>query len=149
MGMLLQHLGPLLARLLLTPLFFYSAFRKFDALGATAVRISTSVVNQLGLDIVSAHSILWRGAAAAAGLIEILGAILILIGWRTRAGAMLLLAYLLAVTALFHLLPWMNTGDPQVAVRESLQVFKNMGLMAGLLLFATHGPGRFSVDRRG
>lgn len=56
------------------------------------------------------------------------GSALVISGWKTRLGAVLLLLFLMPTTLLFH-------GDV-VDKMEQIQLFKNLAIMGGLLLVA-------------
>src|SRR5277367_232436 len=66
--------------------------------------------------------------------IEIIGALLIIVGFKARYAAIVLFLWLIPVTYLFHA----SQGDP-------IQTMKNVAMMGGLLLLAAHGPGEFAI----
>ena len=70
---------------------------------------------------------------------EIIGAVAIVIGWKTRAVAFLLAGLSLLSHRDFH----RNLVD-QI---QMIMFFKNIGSQAALLLVA-NGAGRLSIDRR-
>lgn len=126
----LAALGPLAGRLLLAAIFLYSGYGKVVNVGRTAASIAGH-----GLPFATA------GAYAAAA-VELLGGMALVLGAKTRAAALLLVAYLLVVTYFYHWHPALR-GDHQ----QLLNVMKNAGLAGGMLLLAAHGPGPASVDR--
>ncbi len=69
-------------------------------------------------------------------LIELLGGLLLVAGFQSRAAALLLFLFLIPVTIIFHVVP-----------RQEIEVYKNLAIMGGLLLVVAHGPGRFSFER--
>jgi uncharacterized membrane protein YphA (DoxX/SURF4 family) len=148
MGAFLYKWAPVIARLLILPIFVYSAYRKFAFPSATAAQIASTYVMNLGGDPGVAAWGGWRVLGYMAGSVELFGAAMLLIGWKTKLGGLLLVAYVVPVTVLFHGLGWLNAEDAQVAHREALALFKNLGIVAALLLTATYGPGRPSVDVR-
>ncbi|HEX7927050.1 MAG TPA: DoxX family protein [bacterium] len=75
--------------------------------------------------------------------VEIAGGSALLVGWRARSAALLLIAYLVPVTLQFHNF-WALT-DAQAQV-ELVNFLKNIAIMGGLLMVAAFGPGPFSVD---
>lgn len=78
---------------------------------------------------------------ALGGIILLLaGGLSILLGYKTRVGAKLLILFLIPATLLFHL----NLADPM----QQIQFFKNLGLMGGLLLLIQTGAGYWSLDRQ-
>ncbi|GEJ57632.1 DoxX family membrane protein [Anaeromyxobacter diazotrophicus] len=126
----LAALGPLLGRLLLSGIFFYSGFQKWTATGRAA-----SAIAGRGLPFATA-------GAYAAGALELGCAALLALGLKARAAALVLFAYLAAVSWLFHWHPALRGDHAQM-----LQLLKNAGIAGGMLLLASHGPGRASLDR--
>ena len=145
MGMLLQNVGPLIARLMLVPLFFYSGLAKLTNVGASAEKMAGIVNASLHLPLAN-DALVWRVLIAAAGGIEWIGALLLLLGLRTRLGSMLLFFYLIPVTLLLHGLPWLHALTPLAAASQAVSILKNLALMAGLLMMAAFGPGKPSFD---
>jgi putative oxidoreductase len=86
-------------------------------------------------------AILLAGATA----LELLGAISLLAGWKTRWGAAALLVFLVPVTLVFHDF-WAAQG-PEVQL-QMIQFLKNVAIGGGLLAVIAAGPGTFSVDAR-
>ncbi len=65
----------------------------------------------------------------------LLGAISLVLGYKTKVGAVLLILFLIPTTLLFHPLPGDLTG-----------FLKNLALIGGLLMTIANGPGLISVD---
>lgn len=78
-------------------------------------------------------------------LVELGAGVLLVLGLRARIAALLLAAFTIAASVIFHDF-WNLAG----AARGAQQVLfmKNLAVLGGLLLLARHGPGRFSLDRR-
>jgi len=76
-------------------------------------------------------------------LMELIGGILLLIGWYTRFAVCVLMIFLLPTTLIFHGF-WNYTG-PEMALQLSI-FLKNLTIYGGLLAFFSYGPGRWSVD---
>ncbi len=74
--------------------------------------------------------------------LAVVAAVLLALGLKTRLAAVAAILYVLVVTWFFHWHPTMR-GD----VGQIVQVLKNAGLVGGLLLLASFGPGRASIDR--
>ena len=76
--------------------------------------------------------------------ILILGGVLVLIGYRSNFGAVLLLLYWIPLT--FFLFSWWN--DPTEFRREaSIQFMKNLSIAGGLMLVVVNGSGKYSIRR--
>jgi putative oxidoreductase len=82
-------------------------------------------------------------ATAFAILIELGGAIMIIIGWQTKLAAAIQFVYLIFITFMFHNF-W--AAPPQLHDLQLLNFLKNVGIMGGLLILATRGAGASSVD---
>jgi putative oxidoreductase len=72
--------------------------------------------------------------------LEVLGAIAIIIGWKTRITAVLLAGFTLLAGVLFH-----NNFADQIQV---IMFLKNVAISGGFLLLAANGAGAYSFDRR-
>ncbi len=75
--------------------------------------------------------------------VEFAGGLSVLIGWRARYGALLLLVYLIPVTAIFHNFWALQGMQAQI---EVVNFLKNVSIMGGLALIVAFGPGPYSVD---
>lgn len=73
-------------------------------------------------------------------VVEVLGALALMLGWQTRIAALLLAGFTLLATLIFH----SNIGDPT----QYLMFMKNLSIAGGLLLVLSHGAGPWSVDNR-
>lgn len=84
-------------------------------------------------------------AIACAIVIEVLGGLAVLIGFKTRIAAWILFLYLIPTTFVFHNF-WTMTGMVQ---QDNMAHFlKNLAIMGGLLLLASGAPTPYSVDQR-
>jgi putative oxidoreductase len=126
----LATFGPLAGRVLLSLVFFYSGYQKLALPGRAASRIA-------GQGLPYATS-----GAYAAAVFEIAAALCLALGLKARATALVVIAYLVLVSWLFHWHPALR-GDPA----QMIQLLKNAGLAGGMLFVASHGPGPVSVDR--
>ena len=146
MRLMIQHISVLLARILLSLFFIWNGanligdwVQSSDMLGGKLAHIVGEAVGNQGVAL--AHVIL---------LLEVLcllvGGLLLLIGFRGRLAAFLLILFLVPDTLVLHSF-W--TVDPAnvLAYTEHLTHFlKNVGLLGGLLLVMGFGSGGFSVD---
>ncbi|CCA91857.1 MULTISPECIES: DoxX family protein [unclassified Novosphingobium] len=76
----------------------------------------------------------------AAILVEIVGSIALIVGYRTRAIALLLAVFSVVTAVLFH----NQLGDQM----QFLNFFKNIAIAGGLLNVVALGGGRLSLDAR-
>ena len=92
------------------------------------------------------YGITWNQDFLLYGVIFLLivGGILVLIGYRSSLGAMMLLVYIIPVT--FIMYSWWNV--PSEIVREQGILFmKNIAIIGGLLMIVVNGSGRYSVRK--
>jgi putative oxidoreductase len=121
----------LLARLLLAPLFLYSGIGKILAFGLTASRLPGG---EGGL-----------GSLMAAGSIAVeLGcASALILGIWTRWAALILIAFTVAATLMFHNF-WASPA-PQVQ-GQTINFLKNLGLIGAFAMIAVFGAGPYSLE---
>jgi putative oxidoreductase len=82
-------------------------------------------------------------ALAATIVIEIVGGIALLVGFKTRMFAIILALFTLAAAVTGHAF-WAAPAD--AAFIAQLLFFKNIAVMGGLLVLASAGAGSFSID---
>jgi putative oxidoreductase len=119
---------PVIGRTFIAAIFLISGIGKLMAPGATMAYIGS-----LGLP------------APAVGLVgalvlELAGAVLLVVGYRTRLVALLLAAYAVVTALIFH-----------HALADQNQMFhflKNLAMAGGLLQVVAFGAGTFSLDNR-
>jgi putative oxidoreductase len=124
--------GPLAGRILLALLFVISGFNKLVGFEGTVGYIASK-----GLPLPQL-------AAAGAIAVELIGGILLVIGWQARCAATAIFLFLIPTTLLFHPF-WAVTAGKQL---ETIQFMKNLCIMGGMLYVMAYGAGPFSVDNR-
>lgn len=122
----------LAARLLPAFLFLSSGLSVFGDMAGAAAYFSS-----LG---VPAPSLV----AGATGLFELVAGVLILVGFQTRAAAVLLAAFAAVAGFIGHL--GQGGGDPTLAFMHSQALMKDLAIAGGLLALAVAGAGAWSVD---
>jgi putative oxidoreductase len=80
------------------------------------------------------------------GILAGLGGLSILLGFRARIGAWLIVVFLVPVTLMMH--AFWNETDPQAMQMQMVNFMKNLSLLGGALLIAYFGAGPISVDAR-
>ena len=73
-------------------------------------------------------------------IIEILAAIAIIVGWKTKIAAFLLASFCILSGLIFH-----TDFSNQV---EMIMLMKNFAIAGGFLILVVNGPGNFSLDNR-
>ncbi len=80
----------------------------------------------------------------AAGLVALVGGVSVLLGYRARFGAFLLLLFLVPVTLVMH--RFWGIDDPQLAELQRNMFLKNVSMIGAALLLMYSGPGPVSLD---
>ncbi len=113
----------LVGRLFVAIIFLASAFGKITNFDGTL-----QFMDSHGLPAVNLLCIV-------AILIEALGAIALILGYKTRWGAAGLAVFLVAATWVFHTAP-----------DQRIQLLKNLAILGGLLNLIAQGPGDISLE---
>jgi putative oxidoreductase len=121
-----QKASELGGRVLLSMLFLLSGLGKIGAYAGTAAYMSSVGVPGALLPAVIAT--------------EVLGALAIIVGWKTRVIAFLLAGFSLLTAVVFH-----NNFSDQI---QMIMFLKNVSIAGGYLLLVANGPGPLSIDRR-
>lgn len=79
-----------------------------------------------------------------AGIMAFLGGFSILIGYKARLGALLLILFLVPVTLTMH--QFWGLADPMMAGMQKVMFFKNLSMLGSALLITYFGSGPLSVD---
>lgn len=82
----------------------------------------------------------------ASGLLALAGALSILLGYRAKIGAWLLVLFLVPVTLTMH--NFWAVHDPMMAQIQMAMFMKNVSILGGALLIAQFGSGPLSLDVR-
>lgn len=78
-------------------------------------------------------------------VLELAGGLAVLLGFKARIGALLLIVFLIPATLIFHNF-WTLTGmERQI---QMIMFLKNLAIMGGLLLVVGLGPGPLSLDEK-
>jgi putative oxidoreductase len=85
-------------------------------------------------------------AVPLAGVIALVGALLVLFGYRARIGAWLLVLFLVPVTLFMH--RFWDVSDPAVARLQEINFMKNLAILGGALLVTYFGAGPVSLDEQ-
>jgi putative oxidoreductase len=129
----LEAYGALAARILISQIFIISGVMKVLDPPGTAAQME-------GRGMFWIPFFLWSAAA-----VEVAGGVSLLVGYKTRLGALLLILFLIPVTFTFHNF-W--TYPPDERQQQMFNFMHNFTLMGGLLLLMIFGPGPLSVDLR-
>jgi putative oxidoreductase len=129
----LSDAGALAGRLLIAALFLPAGIAK-----ATGFAGTVGYISSVGMPAPAA-------AAVVAVLLEIVGGLALILGYRTRLFALAFAAFTLVASFFFHAY-WAAPADQQFM--QQLLFFKNIAVVGGLLFVALQGAGRWSLDAR-
>jgi len=123
-----QAIVPLVGRILISAIFLLSGISKITAPAAMIGYIASAglPLPQVGL--------------AIAIVVEVVGSIALILGFRTRVTAAILAVFTVATALAFH-----NKLSDQ---DQFIHFFKNIAMTGGLLQIVAFGAGRFSLDAR-
>ncbi len=80
------------------------------------------------------------------GVLALLGGLSILLGYRTKIGAWLIVLFLVPVTLMMH--KFWGVADPMMAQMQMIMFMKNVSMLGAALIISQLGPGPFSLDAR-
>jgi putative oxidoreductase len=78
------------------------------------------------------------------GVMALLGGLSVVLGYKARWGALLLVLFLIPVTVIMHNF-WV-VKDPMMAQMQQVMFMKNLSILGGALLISYFGPGPLSLD---
>lgn len=129
----MKHLLDLIGRIFISVIFLFEAYDSMRYFKETK-------------DQMARFGITWQPdfLLGLAIFVLLLGGTLILLGYRSTFGAILLLLYWVPVTILAH--DFWNKPPGELRI-ESIIFMKNLAITGGLLIILVNGSGRYSVKR--
>jgi putative oxidoreductase len=121
----------LIARLCLAAVFLVAGISKLVYFDQTAQAMASKGLPSVPLLLI------------CAAVVEIVGGLFLIFGYKARFGALILLLYLIPTTAIFHDF-WNSGAADQVA--QQTNFLKNLAIFGGLLYVLCDGAGGFSLD---
>ena len=121
-----------LGRLLFAAIFLMSGLEHFT-------RQTISYAESQGVPLASMF-------VPLSGLLAIAGGLCILLGYRAKLGAWLIVLFLVPVTLMMH--RFWAVSDPTVAQMQMIMFLKNVSMLGGALLITQLGAGPLSLDSR-
>jgi putative oxidoreductase len=86
-------------------------------------------------------------AVPLSGIIALAGGLSILLGYRARIGAWLIVLFLAVVTPMLH--NFWTVADPMMHQLQFIMFMKNLSMLGGALFISQVGTGPWSLDARG
>lgn len=74
----------------------------------------------------------------------IAGGLSVVVGYRARVGAFLLLVFLMLASYYFH--DFWRLTDPKEAQEQTIQFMKNLSMMGAMVFIIANGSGAWSLD---
>jgi len=127
-----QPWGLLLGRLLLAYIFVMSGYGKIGGFAGTAKFMASK-----GMPLI-------EPLLVASILIELVGGLMLAVGWKARWAAWAIFLFIIPATLIFHAY-W--AVPPEQAYGQMIHFQKNLAIMGGMLYVALMGPGRLSLDK--
>jgi len=124
--------GPVVGRILITLLFLKSGFEKIAGFSAVAGFMASKGM--------PAAEFLLVGAV----VLEIAGALMVLLGWHARWGALMLAAFVVPATLVFHNF-W--SVDAAQYTNQVNHFMKNLSILGALVFIMGAGAGPFSLGK--
>jgi putative oxidoreductase len=135
----LKGLVSLLGRVLLGAIFLMSAPHHIQTFNEGAGMLG----GKLQGVIKDAPPVLAQVGMAGAIAFMILGGVSLVVGYKTRIGALLLFLFVVPAAVLFHDF-WAASGD--AAQNQMIHFMKNLSIAGGLLFVVANGGGAWSLD---
>ncbi|WP_013322432.1 DoxX family protein [Gloeothece verrucosa] len=123
----MEKFTPLVARIFLSAIFLKAGIDKVLDPASTQQYMESKGLPFAGLLLIPTIIVL------------LVGGLSVLLGFKARLGAWLLIGFLIPATLIFH--------TDFSAPGQDIQFFKNLGLMGGLLMITCFGAGSFSFDQ--
>ena len=115
----------LVGRILLALMFVLAGWSKINGYAGTQGYMASAGVPGILLPLVI--------------IVELIGGLMIVVGYKTRLVALVLFAFTIVASVLFH----MNWAQPM----QQLLFMKNLAVAGGFLVLFAAGAGAYSVDR--
>ncbi|SEK90761.1 putative oxidoreductase [Bosea lupini] len=115
----------LIGRILLALMFVLAGWSKISGYAGTQAYMASAGVPGILLPLVI--------------IVELIGGLMIVVGFKTRLVALALFAFTIVASVLFH----MNWAQPM----QQLLFMKNLAVAGGFLVLFAAGAGAYSVDK--
>lgn len=127
-----QPVALLVGRVLLAYMFIVSGWGKITGFEGAAKYMASK-----GMPMV-------EPLLVGAIIIELIGGLMLAIGWKARWAAWAIFGFVALATVIFH--DFWNVPAEQVRL-QTIMFNKNLAIMGGMLYVAFMGPGRLSLDK--
>ena len=128
-----ERISPLIGRVFLSVIFILAGLGKIGDWSGTAGYMASRGMPAIPLFLTLAI------------IFEVLGGFSLLLGFKTKIGALALFLFLVPATLIFHNFWTYPEAQQQM---QMIMFLKNLAIMGGLLTLAAAGPGPLSIDAR-
>lgn len=130
----MRDITDLIGRIFLSAIFIFEAIDSMLFFGKTK-------------DAMTEHGLTWNQDMLlyAAIFLLTMGGLMVLLGYRSTLGAMMLLMYWVPVTLIVH--DFWNAETNLELRNQSILFMKNFAIIGGLLMLVGKGSGRYSLKR--
>ena len=125
---MMQKYSSLVGRILIVLIFLISGIGKITNPAEAKMYMSSYDMPMVTLFLIGAI------------VVELAGAIAVILGYRAKWAAAVMFLYMIPVTLIFH-----NKLSDQI---QFIMFLKNIAIMGGLLMLVAFGPGPLSLDER-
>ena len=80
-------------------------------------------------------------------VIELIGGLMLLIGWQAKLAAAAIFLFLIPATLVFHAFWTVNPADAMLLQNQMNHFMKNLAIMGGMLYVVAYGSGPFSLQK--
>lgn len=133
MNEVITKFGPVIGRVLVAAIFLISGISKITGFAGTAGWMASMKLPMVEVLLVITI------------VIEIGGALMLILGWKARLGAAALFLWMIPVTLLFHNF-WAMPADQQMI--QQIMFLKNIAMMGAMLYIMAFGSGNYSIDKQ-
>jgi putative oxidoreductase len=133
MNEVISKFGPVIGRCMVALIFLISGIGKVTGFQGTAGYMASK-----GLPVTEVLLVITI-------IIEIGGALMLILGWKARLGATALFLWMIPVSLLFHNF-WAMPVDQQMI--NQIMFLKNISMMGALLYIMAFGSGGYSLDKK-
>ena len=131
----MQAIGTLLGRIMIAAIFLMSAV-------GNKIPKFNDVAGYMASEGVPLPQVMLAGAI----VFLVAGSLSIIVGYKARTGAALLLVFLVLATYFFH--DFWTFEDAQAKQDQMIQFMKNLSLMGTMVFLIANGAGTMSLDDR-
>jgi putative oxidoreductase len=129
----IDKFGPLVGRFMMAVIFLFSGFGKITGFAGTAGYMASK-----GLPLVEVLLV-------ASIVIEIGGALMLILGYKAKLGAAALFLWMVPVTLVFHNFWAVPAAEQQL---QMIMFMKNLAMLGGLLYIMAFGSGPMRIGKK-